>query len=62
MDKGIILKYLNKKIVLTNKKGFLYTGEILEIYETSLTFQHKDKEIAFDFENIIEIREDEQHG
>lgn len=58
MDKEIIQKYLNKKIILNLKTNYTYKGTIINVYNDSLEFKDilgNELYVTFDTIALIQI-------
>lgn len=58
MNKEIIEKYLDKKVVLNLKTNYTYRGKIVKLYDDSLEFEDilgNNLVVSFDGINLIMI-------
>jgi len=56
MEKEEILEYLNKKVKVTLKSRYVYTGKVLSINETTFTIDDwKDGETKVEFNSVSSV-------
>ena len=56
MDKEILTRFLNRKIILINDEHFALHGKITGIYEDYIEFFTDGHVRILDFDRILEIR------